>query len=152
MKKKIFKFLMAMMFMLLPSAGFAQGLLINSTGMTNWTPDPNEWNRRSGSNQNSNQNNNGFDRNANNPLAGGYQIDNTYVVDENGNRIYATDSYVPSSSSSSSSGKTCTACNGSGSCNACRGHKGLAVAGSTIKCKGCGGNGTCYICHGTGRR
>lgn len=68
---------------------------------------------------------------------------------------YTGGSSSSSASASSSATKTaqkCSACGGTGRCNACRNHIGRATASSKDKtpCKGCGGNGKCYICGGSG--
>lgn len=57
-------------------------------------------------------------------------------------------------SSGSSSGSklvTCSACGGTGKCNACRPYPGYASRGSTKPCKGCGGKVTCQYCGGAGK-
>lgn len=151
MKKTIMKIALAIAFMALPAACPAQGLLINSTGMLPWKPVP--YNNQS-STQNNNQNNSNSNQFEQMPLSGGLLIDETYYIDENGNKIkYVLD--APSSSSSStrshsSSSSTCGRCGGTGGCPTCGGTGktlNTMYGGSTYStCGTCHGNKTCPRC------
>lgn len=139
MKKKIMKIALAIAFLVMPTVCSAQGLLINSTGMLPWKPVPEN-------NQSKNQSNT-----QNNPFSGGFLVDDTYYIDENGNKIYygldggntSTGSSTRRSSSSSSSSRTCGRCGGNGGCPTC-GNTGKMLntmyGGRTYS--------TCTTCHG----
>ena len=139
MKKKIMKIALAIAFLVMPTVCSAQGLLINSTGMLPWKPVPEN-------NQSNNQSNT-----QNNPFSGGFLVDDTYYIDENGNKIYygldggntSTGSSTRRSSSSSSSSRTCGRCGGNGGCPTC-GNTGKVLntmyGGHTYS--------TCTTCHG----
>ncbi len=150
MKKTILGLVIAITMMAMPKVCSAQGLLINSTGMLPWKPVP--YNNQS-SNQNSNQNNTQFEQSAN---TGGLLINETYYIDENGNRIYyGLDAPVNNSStsttrSSSSSSRTCGRCGGRGGCPTC-GNTGKMLntmyGGRTYStCTSCGGRKVCPSC------
>lgn len=179
MKKTIMKIAFAIIFMALPEVCSAQGLLINSTGMLPWKPVPynnqsssqnnsqnnntglsndallNEWEKRKNqnNNQNNNQNRQQFEQM---PLSGGLLIDETYYIDENGNKIkYVLD--APASSSSSSTRRSSSSSNNK--CRRCGGHGGCPTCGATGKvlntmygghtysrCGTCGGSKNCPSC------
>lgn len=182
MKKTILTLVVAIIMTAMPQAGSAQGLLINSTGMLPWKPVPynnqssssqsnyqsnssgtsndallEEWERRKNknsqnSNQNSSQKNYQFEQM---PLSGGLLIDETYYIDENGNKIrYVLDAPVNNSStskrSSSPSSRTCGRCGGRGGCPTC-GNSGKMLntmyGGHTYStCTTCGGRKVCPSC------
>ena len=178
MKKTILRLVIAITMMAMPKVCSAQGLLINSTGMLPWKPVPynnqsssqsnyqsnssgtsndallEEWKRRKdNSSQSSSQNNYQFEQM---PLSGGLLIDETYYIDENGNKIrYVLDAPVNNSStsttrSSSSSSRTCGRCGGRGGCPTC-GNTGKMLntmyGGRTYStCTSCGGRKVCPSC------
>lgn len=78
----------------------------------------------------------------------------TYVPGGNPGQTYSAPVTTGSESTSGAAVKTspkCSACGGTGSCNACRGHVGKATSGnSNRECSGCHGDGRCYICGGSG--
>lgn len=145
MKKKIMKIALAIAFLVMPTVCSAQGLLINSTGMLPWKPVPEN-------NQSNNQSNT-----QNNPFSGGFLVDDTYYIDENGNKIYYgldSGSTLNSSSttrkSSSSSNRTCGRCGGNGGCPTC-GNTGKMLntmyGGRTYStCSSCHGRKVCPSC------
>lgn len=71
-------------------------------------------------------------------------------------RSYSGGSYGGngSGSSTNSSGRMCSICNGTGRCSTCggRGERRLGGDGSLVDCYQCHGSGNCTICYGTGRR
>lgn len=146
MKKKIMKIALAIAFLVMPTVCSAQGLLINSTGMLPWKPVPEN-------NQSNNQSNT-----QNNPFSGGFLVDDTYYIDENGNKIYygldsgstLNSSSTRRSSSSSSSSRTCGRCGGNGGCPTC-GNTGKMLntmyGGRTYStCSSCHGRKVCPSC------
>lgn len=146
MKKKIMKIALAIAFLVMPTVCSAQGLLINSTGMLPWKPVPEN-------NQSNNQSNT-----QNNPFSGGFLVDDTYYIDENGNKIYygldggntSTGSSTRRSSSFSSSSRTCGRCGGNGGCPTC-GNTGKMLntmyGGRTYStCSSCHGRKVCPSC------
>lgn len=152
------KIAFAIIFMALPATCPAQGLLINSTGMLPWKPVP--YNNQSSSQnnrQNNNQNNNqGKPQFEQMQLSGGLLIDETYYIDENGNKIkYVLDAPVNNSStttrrSSSSSSRPCGRCGGRGGCPTC-GNTGQILntmyGGRTYStCTTCRGRKVCPSC------
>lgn len=150
MKKNIIKLALAIAFMVMPTVCSAQGLLINSTGMLPWKPVPQN-------NQSNTQNNTSNGNTFVNGLSGGLLVDDTYVIDENGNKIFygpdggntSTGSSTRRSSSSSSS-RRCGRCGGNGGCPTC-GNTGKVLntmyGGRTYStCTTCGGKKVCPSC------
>lgn len=73
----------------------------------------------------------------------------------NGGTIYnggASNTSTTTGNSTSSNLRTCIGCGGTGKCNACKNHPGLAVATGNKKCQRCHGDGLCPDCHGAGKR
>lgn len=159
MKKNIIKLALTIAFMVMPTVCSAQGLLINSTGLLPWKPVP----QNNQSNNQSNTQNNSRTYNSNgytfvNELNGGLLNDETYYIDENGNKIKyvldggntSTGSSTRRSSSSSSSSRRCGRCGGNGGCPTC-GNTGKVLntmyGGRTYStCTTCGGKKVCPSC------
>lgn len=143
MKKKIMKIALAIAFLVMPTVCPAQGILgaiLQATQQVLQQSLQQQQQVQQPQRQQQSTNSNS-----------GYLIDQTYY---NG-PTYApsnSQSYDYSSGSSSSTTKTCHACNGNGRCNACRNHPGYAGADLKTKCAGCHGSGICYICHGAGTK
>ena len=159
MKKNIIKLALAIAFMVMPTVCSAQGLLINSTGLLPWKPVPqnNQSNNQSNTQNNSRTyNSNGYTF-VNEPYEGSL-INETYYIDENGNKIKyvldggntSTGSSTRRSSSSSSSSRRCGRCGGNGGCPTCS-NTGKVLntmyGGRTYStCTTCGGKKVCPSC------
>lgn len=86
------------------------------------------------------------------PGASGLMIDNTYMNDLNGNRVFVPDGNVNSNTPSSNYNRheaQCAGCHGSGRCQHCGGTG--WVNNNRSKCSLCHGTGRCQSCAGTGK-